>query len=231
MPTSDELDRELGVVELRERFCEHTRTAYALLPPFDAGPPRILDIGCGTGVPSLELARLSGGEVVGIDIDGPVLDVMRERALRAGLGDRVTARRASIYDTGFEDGSFDLLWEEGVLHLLDVDRCLPECRRLLKPACHLVMHETCAWFDGVRDRLPGFGFELRRTHQLPEHCWLTAYADSLDANLRAFARSHRPETLDEATSTALAAHRAAVESIRADPGASDSAFYLVQSSH
>ena len=29
--------------------------------------PRILDIGCGSGVPTMELARLSGGEITGID--------------------------------------------------------------------------------------------------------------------------------------------------------------------
>ena len=228
MTISHDLDRALGIFELREPFLEHTRRAYGLLPPFEAGPPRILDIGCGTGGPSLELARLSRGEVVGIDVDEPALEVMRERVAREGLGDRVTARWVSLYENDLPDASFDLLWEEGVLHLLDTDRSLPQCRRLLKPGCHLVMHETNVWFERVRDRLADFGFELRQRHPLPELYWLTAYAEPLDANLRAYAQSHDVDTLDEDAAKAFATHRAAVASIRADPGATDCAFYLLQ---
>jgi SAM-dependent methyltransferase len=228
MTTSYQLDRELGIFELRETFLEHTREAYALLPAFETGSPRILDIGCGTGTPSMELARLSGGEVVGIDVDAPALEVMRDRVAEAGLGDQVTALHGSIYDTDFPDASFDLLWEEGVLHLLDTGRSLPQCRRLLRQRCYLVMHESNSWFDSVRDRLADFGFSLRQTHPLPKHYWLTAYAEPLDAILRAFVRSHDLETLDEVAVNALATHQAAVASIRADPGATDCAFHLLQ---
>ena len=38
--------------------------------------PRILDMGCGSGIPTLELARLSRGEAIGIDIDQPALDTI-----------------------------------------------------------------------------------------------------------------------------------------------------------
>jgi SAM-dependent methyltransferase len=228
MTISFDLDRALGIVELRESLLQHTRRAYQLLQPFEGGPPRILDIGCGVGVPSLELARLSRGEVVGIDVDMAALEVMRERVAREGLGDRVTARCVSLYETDFPDSSFDLLWEEGVLHLLDTDRSLTQCRRLLRSGGYLVMHETNVWFESVRARLADFGFELRQTHPLPEHCWLTAYAEPLDAKLREFEQSHDEKALDKVTAKALATHRAAVASIRADPGATDGAFYLLQ---
>jgi hypothetical protein len=90
------------------------------------------------------------------------------------------------------------------------------------------MHETNAWFDGVRDRLDACGFVLRRTHPLPRHYWLTAYAEPLDSKLRAFTKLHDPKTLDEGASAALATHRAAVASIRADPGATDCSFYIAE---
>jgi SAM-dependent methyltransferase len=225
---SHQLDLELGVPELREALLEYTRQAYALLPPFAAESPRILDIGCGSGTPSLELARLSRGQVIGIDVDEAVLEVMRQRVARAGLGDRVIALKGSICDPEFADASFDLLWEEGALHLLDADRSLPQCRRLLKSGCYLVMHETARWFDSVRDRLAGFGFALRHTHPLPKHCWLTAYAEPLEASLRAFLKSHDVDRLDDVTASALATHRAAIASIRADPDATDGAFFLLQ---
>jgi SAM-dependent methyltransferase len=226
MAVSYELDRELGIFELRESFLEHTRQAWQLLPPFESVTPRILDIGCGTGTPTLELARLSGGEVVGIDIDEAALEVLHRRSIAAGLDGRITTHCVSLLQTGFADASFDLLWEEGVLHMLDVDRSLGECRRLLKFGCHLVMHETTRWLDGIRRQLADHGFAVRAEHPLPEHIWLTHWAEPLDARLRAYERAHDLEALDEVTAAALASHRAAVASIRADPDATSCAYWV-----
>ena len=57
---------------IRKRFLKYTGRAFRILPQINK--PRILDIGCGSGVPTLELARLSHGEVMAIDIDQPALD-------------------------------------------------------------------------------------------------------------------------------------------------------------
>lgn len=228
MTISYELDRELGVFELRELFLEHTRQAWNLLPTFETGPPRILDIGCGTGIPLLELARLSRGDVVGIDVDEVALSVLRQRAADADLEDQVTARCVSLFEAGFPDSDFDLLWEEGVLHLLETESSLGECRRLLKPGCHLVMHETNVWLAKVREPLASLGFTIRAEHPLPPRHWLTAYAEPLDARLHAYMRSHNIDGLDDVTNAALATHQAAVASIRADPDVTDCTFCIVQ---
>ena len=58
-----DIGRDLGVQQLRLRALEHTRKAFALLPAIDR--PRILDIGCGRGLQTMELARLSGGDFFG----------------------------------------------------------------------------------------------------------------------------------------------------------------------
>jgi hypothetical protein len=47
-------------------------------------------------VPTIELARLSGGEVVGIDTDEPSLRRLRQRAEEAGVGGRIKAVSASL---------------------------------------------------------------------------------------------------------------------------------------
>ena len=45
--------------KIRKRFLKYTRKAFRMLPQIDK--PRILDIGCGSGIPTLELARLGQG--------------------------------------------------------------------------------------------------------------------------------------------------------------------------
>ena len=55
----------------RKNLLKYTGIAYALLPPMDK--PLILDSGCGTGVPTIYLAQISKGNVIGVDIDGTAL--------------------------------------------------------------------------------------------------------------------------------------------------------------
>jgi SAM-dependent methyltransferase len=125
------IDDVLRAEELRTGFLKYTRKAYALLSALDR--PRILDVGCGSGLPTIELARLSGGKVVGIDTDEPSLARLRQRIEEAAIEDHVEAVNSSIFDTGFAEDGFDVLWEEGVLHLLDAAMSLTACHRLLRP--------------------------------------------------------------------------------------------------
>ena len=52
---------------IRENLNKYTRKAFELLPKLKNS--NILDIGCGTGVPTMESAKISDGTVIGIDID------------------------------------------------------------------------------------------------------------------------------------------------------------------
>ncbi len=52
---------------IRERLNKYTKKAFQELP--ELNNPKILDLGCGSGIPTLELARLSHGEILGIDIE------------------------------------------------------------------------------------------------------------------------------------------------------------------
>jgi ubiquinone/menaquinone biosynthesis C-methylase UbiE len=68
-----------------------------LFSPYIRPGMTALDIGCGWGVNSLSLARLTGpeGRVIAVDIQEKMLQALRRRALRAGLQDRIVARRCA----------------------------------------------------------------------------------------------------------------------------------------
>ena len=74
----------------------YTRKAFKMLPQLDK--PRILDVGCGPGGPTLELARLTQGDVTGLDIHQPYLDELMEKIEWAGLSDRVNAVKGSLFE-------------------------------------------------------------------------------------------------------------------------------------
>jgi len=120
----------------------YTRRAYEMLPQLDA--PRILDIGCGCGAPTLELARSSGGQVTALDVHQPFLDELARRAVSAGLADRINVVQGSMLSMGFPDESFDLLWSEGSIFIVGFDQGLRQWRRLIRPDGFLVVHDV-AW--------------------------------------------------------------------------------------
>lgn len=74
---SIDLSSEIGNDHFRERLLKYTRQAYHCLPKIKK--PRILYVGCGSGVPTIELEKLSKGEIIGIDINQSLLDKLNRK--------------------------------------------------------------------------------------------------------------------------------------------------------
>jgi len=72
-------------------------------------PSRVLDLGCGTGDLSINLAILAGEGVAitGLDYSLPMLERAREKAVRAGVGERVKFVNGNATQAPFPDGYFD----------------------------------------------------------------------------------------------------------------------------
>ena len=63
-----------------------------MFSPYVQPGARVLDVGCGAGFASLGLARLVGarGTVVAVDLQAEMLAMVRLRATKAGLADRIS---------------------------------------------------------------------------------------------------------------------------------------------
>jgi len=95
---------------------------------------RVLDIGCGAGETTLDLAA-TGAEVVGVDISRPLLDVARRRG--AGVTG-VSFLEADAQTHPFAAGSFDAIFSRfGVMFFADPPAAFANLRRALKPGGRL----------------------------------------------------------------------------------------------
>jgi ubiquinone/menaquinone biosynthesis C-methylase UbiE len=101
-----------------------------------------LDIGCGTGRVSVDVAKaLSHAKVIGIDIfhgaSGNSPDQAQMNAYLEGVGDRVEIRRGNALQIPYPDNTFDLVTSGSVLHDIHSDkekkRAVQEVHRVLKP--------------------------------------------------------------------------------------------------
>jgi SAM-dependent methyltransferase len=111
------------------------RAAMAALSPRPG--ERILDIGCGAGQTSLDLARAvaPGGEVMGADISGTLLAVARDRAAEL---DGVRFVEADAQTHPFETGRFDAVFSRfGVMFFADPAAAFANIQRAVKPGGRL----------------------------------------------------------------------------------------------
>ncbi len=97
---------------------------------------RVLDVGCGTGVVTRDVAARVGprGVVVGIDPSRALLAVARRRVGAAGPAARATFRQADGLALPFAPASFDVTLAVTVLlHVPAGDRILGEMIRVTRP--------------------------------------------------------------------------------------------------
>ncbi|HEY40247.1 MAG TPA: class I SAM-dependent methyltransferase [Dehalococcoidia bacterium] len=166
---------------LRARFNRYTIKAYHTLPVLDR--PFILDIGCGSGVPALELARLSNGQILGLDIDQSALDRFTKCIEEAGLSDRVKTMRRSMVDMDFADESFDVIWAEGSIAAIGFIRGLKEWRRFLKPGGFLAVHDEEGNLEEKLAQITDCGYELLDHFVLDSEIWWTEMYAPLEKHI------------------------------------------------
>ncbi len=114
-----------------------------LLAAAAVGPgDQVLDIGCGCGETSLQVARVtSPGRVLGMDLSAPMLDRARQRAQVEGVSN-VTFEQADAQIHPFAGATFDVATSRfGVMFFDDARAAFANIRRALRSGGKLVF--TC----------------------------------------------------------------------------------------
>jgi SAM-dependent methyltransferase len=188
-----------------------TARALGLMADLPAAPA-ILDIACGPGMQTLELARRSGGHVTAIDLHMPFLADAARRARAAGLADRISLVRASMTALPFASGAFDALWCEGALYMMGFAEGLRAWTRLLKRGGYVAVTEPvlfqppeetppevlAGWaeypavttVDGVLGRAAQAGYRIVYHFPLPPNAWWDDYYGPMEAKLPALRSAH-----------------------------------------
>jgi SAM-dependent methyltransferase len=177
-----------------------------LSPPETA---TILDIGCGAGSQTLALARrCQKCMITAVDIHQPYLDSLRQRAERAGSGDRITTLCASMDDLPLAPESFDLIWAEGSIFVIGFEKGLRYWKQFLRPGGSMALTEL-VWFTDrplkeaasfMQEAYPPMttgpeceriiretGYRIIGSFRLPDEAWWKEYYDPLEQKLSGMA--------------------------------------------
>jgi len=122
-----------------------TKKMFSCVPTLTEHPA-ILDIGCGSGMQTIDLARLAHkARITAVDVHAPYLFDLRTRAEAAGIATRINPVQASMDTLPFPAGSFDLLWAEGSIFIMGVERGITAWRDFIRPGGYLAFTEA-VWF-------------------------------------------------------------------------------------
>ncbi|GAA2029112.1 methyltransferase domain-containing protein [Catenulispora yoronensis] len=145
-------------------------SAAYLLPRLAAGQ-NVLDVGCGPGTITMDLAeRVAPGTVTAVEITADALRLAQDEAAARGTAN-VRFAVADVHALDFPDDTFDVVHAHQVLqHVADPVLALKEMRRVCKPGGVVAVRDSdyggFRWFpeDPAMDT------------------WLTAYMDLARAN-------------------------------------------------
>lgn len=96
---------------------------------------RVLDVGCGVGLPALTIAAHSGAAVAGINISPDQLPIARELAAHRGLSELVQFVAGDAMRMPFETDSFDAAYViQSMCHAPDKRTAYREIARVVRPS-------------------------------------------------------------------------------------------------
>ncbi len=172
------------------------------LPP----APAILDLGCGVGGQTLHLAELTGGAIDALDSHFPSLRRLSRTIRERGLVDRIRPVAGDMASPPYAAGSFDLIWSEGALYNIGIERALRICRPLLRPGGRIAFTDAVwrkadppgevraafeadgaelGWAAGVLATIDRCGYEGLGHFTLPDEAWWTDFYTPMEERIRA----------------------------------------------
>ena len=178
---------------IRENLNKYTRKAFEFLPKLKN--PQILDIGCGTGVPTIELAKISDGYIIGIDIDVTSLDLLQRKIKKMGLNNQVNIINDSILNMDFPKENFDIIWAEGSIFVIGFENSLKSWHRFLKPNGFLVIHDENKDKTKKIGLITKNGYALIAQFELTDNLWWLEYYTPLERLIEKFRNKYPNDSL------------------------------------
>lgn len=120
---------------------ETTLAALDVIRPYLPKRPQILEIGCGSGGSTLDLASFCQGHVTALDNDEKALNILKQRAKSSGLAQSITTRPGCMTQLDFKSGTFDLIWSEASAYSMGFNRALHTWRPYLRRNGLLIISE------------------------------------------------------------------------------------------
>ena len=189
---------------------ESTRKAYLMLCDLPENP-RILDVGCGPGMQTIELAKLSNGTIEALDNYQPYLEQLMNKAKEENVAEKIRTINGNMFALNYADNSFDVIWSEGAIYIIGFEKGLREWKHLLTAKGYIAVSEV-SWlkpnppeelrayweknYPAIRtiqenlEIVKKVGYRIISYFVLPEKNWWENYYKPIEAKLPSLRSKH-----------------------------------------
>jgi cyclopropane fatty-acyl-phospholipid synthase-like methyltransferase len=165
----------------RKGLLPYMETAFSNI--IDISNPEILDIGCGTGVPTLWLAEHYKGSVTAIDILQEPLQFLEQKVRAGNLQSSVKTICVSFPDYPFPHESFDIILAEGYLNIIGFETGFASVTSLLKKGGYFIIHDEFKDHNQKCEFIKNNRFRIAGTIHLDEKVWWNNYYHRLETEI------------------------------------------------
>lgn len=152
---------------------------------------KIADLGCGTGSPTMVIAKNTQANIVGVDIFPGFINIFNKNFIK--IKNRVKGIVGSMDKLPFKQEEFDVIWSEGSIYNIGFERGLNEWKKFIKKGGYVAISEA-SWFTNTRPeeinnfwnkaypeidtisnkirQIENAGYMPVATFILPEGCWI-----------------------------------------------------------
>ncbi len=178
---------------------ECTKRAFELMSDVPK-TPKILDIGCGPGVQTVDLLKISGGKVFALDFLPLMIERTKANAEIAKVSERLEVLEQDMKQMAFAPASFDVIWSEGAIYNIGFENGLKKIKNFVRPGGYVAVSEA-VWLkpnppaplvefwqqypeiDSVESKLSvieRLGYQQAGHFILPKSTWTVDYYDPME---------------------------------------------------
>ncbi len=191
---------------------ESTRKALSFLVDLPSNP-YILDVGCGTGMQTLELARITDGKILALDNHQPYLDKLESHIKIHNLSHKISTKNISMFEMKFDANTFDVIWSEGAAYIYGFEKALVDWQSFLKENGYFVFSELCWFKENIPEEIKNFfqvypamknveenikvitshGLNLISHFKLPESSWWNNFYIPLEKKINKLRKKYQDD--------------------------------------
>lgn len=204
-------------------YCRKGLTKYldqALDFVYLEGELNMLDIGCGSGIPTLVLAGRFNGKLLAVDPNADALLRLRKRAGHAHIKANISCLQGTLENLASADHSFHLILAEGLLNVTGFEYDFSKLDLLLREGGFMVVHDEASQFESKMAFAANKGYRLVFSNMLDEKIWWDDFYSCLEQQLAAW---------DEADKASRYANEyAEIDMIKQQPAKFRSVYYVLR---
>lgn len=165
----------------RQHLTKYLIQAISILP--NKNNSLILDVGCGTGVPTLALSSEFENVIFAVDNNEANYKCLKEKIETLNLSNRIIPIQKSVFEMDFTENIFDIVIAEGLLNVIGFETGLSIVDKYVKENGYFIIHDEYKNHEEKLKLIQKHNYMVINSFVLDENIWWNEYYKHIEYQL------------------------------------------------